>query len=105
MTARFIAVVALAARLCGAWESAGAYAPLDVIVGDRLAQMSGFANLSAMASPLDYATSGPVAEPPSPTALPYKEVDAEANRHVDVAESSTTRACTDCSAAIRAWWP
>lgn len=58
MLARFIAVVALAARLCGAWESAGAYAPLDVIVGDRLAQMSGFANLSAMASPLDYATSG-----------------------------------------------
>ena len=46
-------VAALAAlRLAGAWEMVRPYAPLEPQVGDRLAQLAGFANLSALAAPL-----------------------------------------------------
>lgn len=48
-------------RLAWCWdETRRPYEAIDPVVGDRLAQMVGFGNLSALAGPLDFATSGEV---------------------------------------------
>ena len=48
-------------RAAGNAYNSSAYAPLDGVVGDRLAQMVGFPSLAALAGPQDLMTSGEVA--------------------------------------------